>query len=94
MDCASRNSGIPRWILLSAILSAVLIALWLSFSTEKRNGSEEEIQEIDIPDEKLLIASDELSLIKDETILESGPVFPNAANKEAPPKYTARSEEV
>ncbi|CAH1112520.1 unnamed protein product [Psylliodes chrysocephalus] len=94
LDCASRNSGIPRWILLSAILSAVLIALWLSFSTEKRNGSEEEIQEIDIPDEKLLIASDELSLIKDETILESGPVFPNAANKEAPPKYTARSEEV
>lgn len=36
LDCASRNSGIPKWILLAAILSAVLIALWLSLSTEKR----------------------------------------------------------
>lgn len=36
LDCASRNSGIPKLILLVAIVSAVLIALWLSFSTDKR----------------------------------------------------------
>ncbi|CAG9862593.1 unnamed protein product [Phyllotreta striolata] len=93
LDCASRNSGIPRWILLSAILSAVLIALWLSFSTEKRNASEEEFHEIEIPDEKLIIANDELSTVKDSN--DDGDfVFPNLSNKEAPPKYSLRNEDV
>ncbi|XP_028138340.1 transmembrane protein 59-like [Diabrotica virgifera virgifera] len=94
LDCASRNSGIPRWILLSAILTAVLIALWLSFSSEKRSGSEDDIHEIDIADDKLILTNDELPLAKDETILYFGPVVSDVIKKEAPPKYTARSEEV
>lgn len=57
LDCASRNSGIPRWILLTAFLSAVLVALWLSFSTEKR--SSDELVDIDVPDDKLIIGDEE-----------------------------------
>ncbi|KAJ8977532.1 hypothetical protein NQ317_010052 [Molorchus minor] len=68
LDCASRNSGIPRWILLSAILLAVLIALWLSFSTEKRSSRDENI-EIDIPDDKLILEN-EVIIEKDSSILE------------------------
>lgn len=40
LDCASKNSGIPRWVLLTAILAAVLIALFLSFSADKREESD------------------------------------------------------
>lgn len=36
LDCASRNSGIPRWMLISAILLAVLLGIWLIFASEKR----------------------------------------------------------
>lgn len=36
LDCASRNSGIPRWILISAILLAILLGIWLIFASEKR----------------------------------------------------------
>lgn len=45
LDCASRNSGIPRLILLVAITAAVLIALWLSFSTDKRTEGDEDDDE-------------------------------------------------
>ncbi|XP_023014314.1 transmembrane protein 59-like [Leptinotarsa decemlineata] len=96
LDCASRNSGIPRWILLSAILSAVLIALWLSFSSEKRNSTEEEISEIDIPDDKLILEHDD-SPEKDPCLLEQGPVlFVENINyqPEAPPKYTLENDKV
>lgn len=52
LDCASRNSGIPRWLLLSAILLAVLFALWLSCLTEKQRhqeckGCTEEVRDTD-----------------------------------------------
>lgn len=54
LDCASRNSGIPRLILLVAITAAVLIALWLSFSTDKR-------AENDMDDDENLIKEDLVS---------------------------------
>lgn len=41
LDCASQNSGIPRWILLTSMLSGVLIALWLCFATEKKTCKEQ-----------------------------------------------------
>lgn len=41
LDCASQNSGIPRWILLTSMLSAVLFALWLCFATEKKTCKEQ-----------------------------------------------------
>lgn len=71
LDCASRNSGIPRWILLTAILSAILVALWLSFSTDKRNSQDEHFAEIDIPDDKLILQSEALIIEKDPQILEA-----------------------
>lgn len=43
LDCASRNSGIPKWILLTAILAAVLIALWLSLSTDKKGDADDDV---------------------------------------------------
>ncbi|KAJ8960013.1 hypothetical protein NQ318_009449 [Aromia moschata] len=94
LDCASRNSGIPRWILLSAILFAVLIALWLSFSTEKRSSQEENV-DVDIPDDKLILENEYIAE-KDPSILENDP---NAVINEevkfiAPPKYSVESEKV
>ncbi|KAG5880536.1 hypothetical protein JTB14_026769 [Gonioctena quinquepunctata] len=97
LDCASRNSGIPRWILLSAILSAVLIALWLSFSSEKRNSLEEEMADVDVPDDKLILENDDVLLEKDPRLLEQGPVLfvENINyNPEEPPKYSLESEKV
>ncbi|EFA10636.1 transmembrane protein 59-like [Tribolium castaneum] len=84
LDCASRNSGIPRWILLTAFLSAVLVALWLSFSTEKKNT--EEVAEVDIPDEKLILENEE----KDPELLEDF----QEIGFSTPPKYTVESEKV
>jgi hypothetical protein len=84
LDCASRNSGIPRWILLTAFLSAVLVALWLSFSTEKKNS--EEMVEVEIPDEKLILEFEE----KDpELLLDCQEI-----DFSTPPKYTVESEKV
>ncbi|XP_056640847.1 transmembrane protein 59-like [Diorhabda carinulata] len=91
LDCASKNSGIPRWILLLVILSSVLVALWLSFTLEKRNSVDEEVHEMDIPDEKLILTSDE---VKEQNIVEIFPVYLNVSEKEAPPKYTDRTEDV
>lgn len=65
LDCASRNSGIPRWILLTAILSAVLIALWLSFSTEKKKTA----------DDEQLILEDEHFDEKDPRLLDAPPKY-------------------
>lgn len=36
LDCASRNSGIPKWFLLLAIIVAILAALFLSISSERK----------------------------------------------------------
>lgn len=41
LDCASKSSGIPRWVLLSAILSAILIALFLSLSADRQQEEAE-----------------------------------------------------
>lgn len=43
LDCAARNSGIPKWILMPAILTAVIIAVWLSFGTFTERRDKEEI---------------------------------------------------
>ncbi|CAH1170494.1 unnamed protein product [Phaedon cochleariae] len=99
LDCASRNSGIPRWILLSAILAAVLIALWLSFSTDKRNNQEEEenIVDIDIPDDKLILETNETLMEKDQTDLDCVPILVVGKNhicQELPPKYSPENEKI
>lgn len=52
LDCASRNSGIPKWILLPAILTAVVIAVWLSFGTFTERRDKEDILLDDEKDEK------------------------------------------
>lgn len=91
LDCASRNSGIPRWILLTAILSAVLVALWLSFSTEKRNSQDEQIVDIDVPDDKLIIESEALVMEKDPNMLDVLPLYFEVTEDEtfvvSPPSY-------
>lgn len=93
LDCASYNSGIPRWILLSAILSAVLIALWLSFSTEKRNSQEPTIM-LDITDDKMILINDDTE--KDPKLLESNPCIYSSqeVNFSVPPKYSVECEKV
>ncbi|XP_018573306.1 transmembrane protein 59-like [Anoplophora glabripennis] len=93
LDCASYNSGIPRWILLSAILSAVLIALWLSFSTEKRNNQEPTVM-LDINDDKMILISDAGE--KDPKLLETNPGIYNSqeVNFSVPPKYSVECEKV
>lgn len=53
LDCASRNSGIPRWILVSAILSAILVALWLSVATKQVD--DEPIVDVDVSDIGVLV---------------------------------------
>lgn len=75
LDCASQNSGIPRWILLAAISSAVLVALWLSFSSDKKNSQDENNMNVDIPDDKLLIANHEILVEKDPSMLETPPLY-------------------
>lgn len=98
LDCASRNSGIPRWILLTAILSAVLVALWLSFSTDKRNSQDDNIIEIDIPDDKLLLESETFMIEKDPSMLEAPPVYFEIKENEdfivSPPPYEDAMENV
>lgn len=93
LDCASYNSGIPRWILLSAILSAVLIALWLSFSTEKRNSQEPTIM-LDITDDKMILINDDTE--KDPKLLEANPGIYSShdVNFSVPPKYSVECEKV
>nr|CAI5850086.1 unnamed protein product [Callosobruchus analis] len=100
LDCASRNSGIPRWILLSAILSAILVALWLSFSSEKHVNQDEVINS-DTPDDRLIFENDtaleKFKLILDEiertrTFLENYPFVAREIHLEAPPKYSATCE--
>ncbi|RZC37640.1 BSMAP domain containing protein [Asbolus verrucosus] len=84
LDCASRNSGIPRWILLTAFLSAVLVALWLSFTTEKKNS--EDVAEVDISDEKLILENE-----------DKDPELPEGCQEigfSTPPKYSVESERV
>nr|CAH7763659.1 unnamed protein product [Callosobruchus chinensis] len=101
LDCASRNSGIPRWILLSAILSAILVALWLSFSSEK-HVNQDEITDIDTPDSRLIyvdnITKERFKLILDETekthtFLENHRFAFEDYPLEAPPKYSVTSED-
>ncbi|KAJ8917771.1 hypothetical protein NQ315_010677 [Exocentrus adspersus] len=94
LDCASYNSGIPRWILLSAILSAVLIALWLSFSTEKRSNQEPTVM-IDVDDDKMILINDNIE--KDPKFLEANPDVYNSQNitaTSAPAKYSIDCEKV
>ncbi|CAH1974005.1 unnamed protein product [Acanthoscelides obtectus] len=101
LDCASRNSGIPRWILLSAILLAILVALWLSFSSEKHVIQEEVIADIGIPDDKLILendtASEKYKLMLDEaegghSFLENNPFVAGQTYLEPPPKYSVTCE--
>lgn len=91
LDCASRNSGIPRWILLAAISSAVLVALWLSFSSDKKSLQDEDNVDIDIPDDKLILENHELFMEKDPNILETPPLYYELKENEdfvvSPPSY-------
>lgn len=66
LDCASRNSGIPRWVLLTAILAAVLVALFLSFSAERRDDSSATAENEKI-DRQYLVKSDKKYPEKEES---------------------------
>lgn len=88
LDCASRNSGIPRWILLTAILSAVLVAVWLCFASEKKNSKEKEIDENPI---NLPILDDDI--LKDPSILDDPPmIISDHIRYISPPPYDHENE--
>lgn len=89
LDCASRNSGIPRWLLILPILLAVLIALWLSCLTEKQKNQDclDDGRDVDVSDEKLILADDEVA--KNADLPEKEVEFLNF-----PTKYTLETEKV
>lgn len=86
LDCASKNSGIPRWILLTAILSAVLIALFLSFSSEKREENNSNAKKGSKVDDWYLVKN-EFNPEKESKTAVLDVQFT------APPKYTAVDSE-
>lgn len=91
LDCASKNSGIPRWVLLSMILSAVLMALWLSFSTEQK----EEQSEDGATEKCGSLRQDECCLILNEHVPEKDPaIFEKEVDFSEPPKYTVENQKV
>lgn len=63
LDCAARNSGIPKWLLLIAIAYAIIVALWLGLSYLERRLEHQE--------------SDETCLIRDEENEEKDQSFYN-----------------
>lgn len=86
LDCASKNSGIPRWILLTAILSAVLIALFLSFSSEKREENNSSTEKGSKGDNCYLIKNEFIPEKESKTAILD-------VQFSAPPKYTAVDSE-
>ncbi|XP_046616777.1 transmembrane protein 59-like [Neodiprion virginianus] len=74
LQCASRHTGMPQWVLAASMIAAALSALWLCLSADKSSDlqSEELISEKSSPSNKLTI------LILDEAPL----------NKIPPPKYS------
>lgn len=81
LDCASRNSGIPKWMLLTAILLAVLAALWLSLSYDDKEVKEEvlckETEKTDFPktkdDDKKYLQDDFVKIDLLKEVEYSGP---------------------
>ncbi|KAF7270226.1 hypothetical protein GWI33_016776 [Rhynchophorus ferrugineus] len=87
LDCASKNSGIPRWILLSIMLGTVIVAIWLTLSIESRRGVED-IEEgiiLDVPNDVSLL--EDYIIEKDCSIFEKDYFFNNTAFI-PPPKYS------
>jgi hypothetical protein len=66
LQCASRHTGIPRWMLAVAIATAALSALWLCLSPEKMTDSIEKISLVkpNIPNKVTIYLPDEIPLHK------------------------------
>ncbi|XP_066592219.1 transmembrane protein 59-like [Prorops nasuta] len=43
LQCASRNTGIPQWLLGTAIIAVTLVALWLCLSPDRSNDTTKEL---------------------------------------------------
>ncbi|XP_065171260.1 transmembrane protein 59-like [Atheta coriaria] len=106
LDCASRNSGIPKWILVSAIISAILVALYLSISSEKKvisddlligddeddQGEEKEKEAEPLPAKVPLLELDEQKHDNEAQDGRQDVLFSTPPT--APPKYTIENEKV
>ncbi|OXU25226.1 hypothetical protein TSAR_015995 [Trichomalopsis sarcophagae] len=66
LQCASRHTGIPRWLLAFAIAAAALSALWLCLSPEKTTDTIEKITPVKLssPSKIILDLPDEAPLYK------------------------------
>ncbi|XP_024936784.1 transmembrane protein 59-like isoform X2 [Cephus cinctus] len=64
LQCASRHTGIPRWMLATAIVVAAISAVWLCLSPEKSEEEDINVEKCNIPNKVTVYMPDEAPLHK------------------------------